>query len=403
MPDLMEDFFDVDFYDAAIERSLDKDISKSQIRKFCTVEFRLKLLQELEDGKYRIMPPHVVRIPKDDGSMREIYVNSTKDRMILTLVNSIWYARHADMISPACKAYISGSSCAKTVKEVAKQNISGYKLDLSKYFDTVPHELINHYLAELDTGTPLDKAIWEYYNDDTVVIDGKRVTRFKSLAQGCAVSAFLSNCVLKDIDDRMLQVCDYYCRYSDDMLLLGKRADEALAVMQDMLTKKGLKLNPAKIERVSANQEFKFLGFGITGNQISLSKKDFDAKKADIKHVTRLLSHDKSLSADEKLSKAVKAVMSIFINWSEPTYSWLYTKSQGINDTVRLVELDKYCKEHIRAAVTGKWNYTSNVHKITEEKLRNAGYISLLHIFKIATIDRSLFLQECLQWKQHLR
>ena len=37
------------------------------------------------------------------------------------------------------------------------------------------------------------------------------------------------------------------------------------------------------------------------------------------------------------------------------------------------------------------------------EKLREAGYVSLLHIFKIATMDRSLFLQECLQWKQHMR
>ena len=95
-------------------------------------------MQDLEEGKYKIAPPHVSYIPKDDGTLREIYVNSIKDRMILTLINAIWYKRHADMISPACKAYISGSSCAKVVREVATRHISGYKLDLSK---ATPHKV----------------------------------------------------------------------------------------------------------------------------------------------------------------------------------------------------------------------------------------------------------------------
>lgn len=402
MSDLMEDFFDTEFYDSAIEKSLDKQISAAQIRKFCTVAFRLKLLQDLEEGKYKIAPPHVSYIPKDDGTLREIYVNSAKDRMILTLINAIWYKRHADMISPACKAYISGSSCAKVVREVATKHISGYKLDLSKYFDSVSHEIINKYLAELDTGTPLDKAVYAYYNDDTVIVKGERISRFKSLAQGCAVSAFLSNCVLEDIDDKMLELCEYYCRYSDDMLLLGKGADKALTVLQSMLCDKGLSLNSNKIEQVSADKEFKFLGFGIHGGVIDISQKDYCAKKAEIKHVTRVVMH-KRMSAEDKLRTAVKEVMSVFNNWAEPTHGWLYVKAQGINSTARLAELDKYCKEHIRAAVTGGWNFTTNMNKVSEEKLREAGYVSLLHIFKIATMDRSLFLQECLQWKQHMR
>ena len=111
----------------------------------------------------------------------------------------------------------------------------------------------------------------------------------------------------------------------------------------------------------------------------------------------------KRMSAEDKLRTAVKEVMSVFNNWAEPTHGWLYVKAQGINSTARLAELDKYCKEHIRAAVTGGWNFTTNMNKVSEEKLREAGYVSLLHIFKIATMDRSLFLQECLQWKQHIR
>ena len=55
----------------------------------------------------------------------------------------------------------------------------GYKLDLSKYFDSVPHEVINKALAELDTDSPLEQVLYKYYNDDTVYQDRKS-TRLNS-------------------------------------------------------------------------------------------------------------------------------------------------------------------------------------------------------------------------------
>lgn len=402
MPDLIEDLFDPKFYDLAIERSCNKDMPKSSLRRYCTVDFRLGLLQSLEDETFKFQPPRLAYIPKDDGSLREIYVNTTRDRVILTAINSIWYARHPEMISPACKAYMTGSSCAKTVKEVVEHNISGYKLDLSKYFDSVSHELINKYLKMLDTGTPLDKALFDYYNDDFVYIDNVKTPRFKSLAQGCAVSAFLSNCVLKDVDDKMLEMCEYYCRYSDDMLILGDNADEALKVLEESLAALGLKLNPKKVERVEPGKEFRFLGFAVRGKTIDISEKDFNEKKKEVHRITNAIKHDKRIPADKRLKKAVRELMKLFVCWNEPAYSWIYSKSMAVNTTERLAELDRFCKEHLRSVVTGKWNYTTNVRKVSEEQLRDAGYVSLVQMYNTAKLDRSLFLQEVLQWKQHL-
>lgn len=402
MPNLIEDFFNPEFYDATIEHVCLKDIPRATLRKFCTVDFQLQLLQDLADSKYAISPPRIGYIPKEDGTLREIYINTVKDRFILANVNNIWYARHRDMISSACKAYMPGASCAKAVREAVKHVTHGYKLDLSKYFDSVPHEVINKYLKLLDTGTPLDAAIYRYYNDDHVYLKKSLTDRFKSLAQGCAVSAFLSNCVLKDIDDKMLQMCSYYCRYSDDMLLLGDRADEALAELKRMLSKIGLSLNPKKIEAIIPDREFKFLGFGVCGSTIRISEKDFNNKKECIRKATKRVCHNKYLTPQQKLKKATRATLAEFICWSEPAYSWIYSKAQAVTDTARLIELDRFCKEHIRAAVTGKWNYTTNKNKITDDMLRDAGYISLIQMFDLAKLDRTLFEQECLQWRQHL-
>ena len=48
----------------------------------------------------------------------------------------------ADWIHPQCKSYQKGIGCGKVVQElshhIAKYD-KGFKADLSKYFDSVPH------------------------------------------------------------------------------------------------------------------------------------------------------------------------------------------------------------------------------------------------------------------------
>lgn len=401
--DLIELFFQPEYWYNAIDKSIDKGLDKGMLRYMSSAEGRLKLFDQIANGDYHIKPPEVKKIPKDNGKFREIYINSPKDRIVLSIINSIWNDEHPELISPACKAYLVGNSCAKTVREVSHKELHGYKLDLSKYFDSVSIETINKCLDKLDTHTPLDDAIREYYNTNIVIENKKKVTRYKSLAQGCALSAFLSNAVLFDIDARMLELCDYYCRYSDDMLILGPNADKALVELKIMLADIGLSLNPDKIEKIIPTSEFKFLGFGLQGHKILISKKSLAEKKKAVQHITKLISHNKSLSPEQKLKRAVREVKYLFINHSDPCHGWLYGKSLAVNDLERIEYLDKFCKEHIRASVTGKWNYTTNVHKVTEEMLRNAGYVSLVHMFKIAQINRDLFLQEHLTWTQPIR
>lgn len=401
--DLVECLFEPDIWNSIIDKGVDKTIPSSILRKYSFPEARLDLLRRIVSGEYHIKPPKVTRIPKDNGTYREIYINTPEDRLVLAGINQAYYKLYEDRLSPACKAYRVNHSCGKTVREVASHTINGYKLDLSKYFDSVPITVINEALDELDTGSPLDSIVREYYNTNLVIIDGKLTERYKSLAQGCAVAAFLSNYVLRKVDSKMTKLCTYYCRYSDDMILLADNPDVPLQVLKDMLEELGLKLNPEKIEHIDPWHEFKFLGFGIAGRKISISQKDFLLKKREIKHVCKLVCSDRTLTSKEKLSKAIRTVQNIFFSRQEPFYGWIYGKAVYINDYERIIELDKFCKEHIRAAVTGKWNFTSNEHKVSEQDLRNAGYVSLLHMAKMAKAGRDIFQQEhLLHIKQHI-
>ncbi len=78
MSNLLEDFFDIKYWKEAIDKSVGKQMNPYMLRKFCTAEGRARLLEEIVSGEYRIKPPRVQKIEKDDGGFREIYVNTGK-------------------------------------------------------------------------------------------------------------------------------------------------------------------------------------------------------------------------------------------------------------------------------------------------------------------------------------
>ena len=389
---LLQAAFSQEILTQCIDKGIDKTIPVSVLRKFCVADYRTNLIAKIESGGYQLSPPRVVKIPKDNGSFREIYVCKPVDRVVLTLINSALNYLYEDKLSPACKSYQQGLSCATAVREVPKPILAGYKVDLSKYFDSVSKDTLMTMLKELDTGSAADRLLRDFYSDDRVIIGKTPVERYKSLGQGCATAAFLSNYLLRHVDAKMMQQCSYYCRYSDDMLLLGPNAESALAVLKQELLPFGLALNPSKVEQVSPDKEFKFLGFGINGPHITISKKDLQAKKREVKHALKMI--DYHLSHEERLKKSISAVKRIFFNYAEPCHGWLYMKALGINDYSRISELDEYCKDCIRASILGRWNYTHNIHQIPNSLLEENGYVSLVHMAKVAHISRALFMEE---------
>ena len=119
------------------------------------------------------------------------------------------------------------------------QGAVGYKVDISKYFDSVSREVLNEMIDKIDTGSPIDQIVRDYYMDDCI-IDQKRtvIEKYKSMTQGCAVSTFFANCVLRDVDEELSKMDIIYYRYSDDILMVGKDADKALKMLGEMLETK---------------------------------------------------------------------------------------------------------------------------------------------------------------------
>lgn len=352
----LQKFFDINRWEEILAKSYDKRIDMGLLRRLCDPSARLQLLTAIENDQYRIAPPHIAKIPKDNGDFREVYVNEPIDRIFLSLYNDVLFEMFGNRIHPACKSYQKGIGCPHTVQEISRKicrmpsNRVGYKADLSKYFDTVRLDVIDKALDELDTGSPLDKIIREYYHADLVFdADGNLIEHYGSLKQGCAVASFLANYVLRDIDAELSKMDILYCRYSDDILMIGKDADKALNRLSEMLETKGLRLNPKKVEPIRKDMFFTFLGFNICGPKITFSKKSIKNFQREVEERT-IKSENSTTKAIHKVNKYLYEGYII----DDKQFGWSAYFLPTVNVQEDVQELNRFVMDCIRAVDSGK-------------------------------------------------
>lgn len=361
---LLEKVFEAERWEAAINKGVFKGIDKGELRQLCSPETRIRLAMAILEDNYEIAPPHQALIPKDNGEFRTVYVNENIDRIFLSIVNDLLFELCSDMIHPACKSYQKGIGCGKIVQEITK-NIKwqkeyedlesktfGIKADLSKYFDSVPIEFIDNVFDQLVHKFGDSKIIAilrKYYHTDLCFDpDGNLIKHYQSLKQGCAVASWLADVMLYEIDDHLSELKGMYVRYSDDILYIGRFYDYAMKVLEKNLEIMSMKLNPKKVEYLSYDRWFKFLGFMIKEDQITLSpgrvktfQKEIEKRSVKNRHVS---------------GKAAIISINRYLYKGDGTYSWATQVLPIINVEKDIDTLNEFVMDCIRACQTGKRN-----------------------------------------------
>lgn len=359
---LLEKVFEAERWEAAINKGFFKGIDKGELRQLCGPETRIRLAMAILEDNYEIAPPHQALIPKDNGEFRTVYVNENIDRIFLSIVNDLLFELCSDMIHPACKSYQKGIGCGKIVQEITK-NIKwqkeyedlesktfGIKADLSKYFDSVPIEFIDNVFDQLVHKFGDSKIIAilrKYYHTDLCFDpDGNLIKHYQSLKQGCAVASWLADVMLYEIDDHLSELKGMYVRYSDDILYIGRFYDYAMKVLEKNLEIMSMKLNPKKVEYLSYDRWFKFLGFMIKEDQITLSpgrvktfQKEIEKRSVKNRHVS---------------GKAAIISINRYLYKGDGTYSWATQVLPIINVERDIDTLNEFVMDCIRACQTGK-------------------------------------------------
>ena len=353
---LLQEFFKKERWEQALETGVDKHIDKGELRKLTSPEVRLALYNAIISDNYEIAPPHQAQIPKDNGDMRIVYVNENIDRIFLSITNNLFFDMFPEFIHKSCKSYQSGIGCGKIVQELSREMVKttgveiGKKLDLSKYFDSVPLMYIDEIFDRMEVKVGKSKIIEivrKYYHTNMCFdVDGNLIEHYQSLKQGCSVASFLADAVLFPIDYTVSKMDVEYVRYSDDILIVGNHWKEGFEVVSKMLSNMQMTLNPNKIETVYKDRWIKFLGFNIKEDKITLSKSRVKSFQKEIEART---IKQRNISMKRALNKVQS-----YLYKGDGKFSWATSVLPIINVQKDIDTLNTFIMDAIRACATNK-------------------------------------------------
>jgi hypothetical protein len=272
-----------------IERGNEKKINLTVLKQLAVPHVRVQLYERIKNGQYAIAPPHAILIPKDNGDFRTVYANEDVDRIVLTLINDCMMKLFKKFIHPSCVSYQKNLGTQETVSKIPNIMKKLYRndgnpvavvTDYSKFFDNICIEAIDNCLDKMErelgfeVGTePVISIVRKYYHCNLYFdVDGNLREEYKAIKQGSATAAILSCMILYDLDEYMANKYPLYIRYSDDSLTCCDNVDEVVDDINRLASQYGIQLNPSKIKPVYIDKYFKFLGFLIKGDSITLSK-----------------------------------------------------------------------------------------------------------------------------------
>ena len=217
-----------------------------------------ELLEKIRNGKYKPSPVRRVEIPKDNGGKRQLGIPTVIDRIIQQAIAQVLIPIYEPKFSDGSYGYRPRRSAKEAVVKLKEYANEGYKyavcLDLSKYFDTLNHELLMNMLREDIHDKVLIDLIKKYLKSG-VMINGIVMKTEEGSPQGGNLSPLLANIYLdkfdKEFEGRGVRVI----RYADDILLLARSiraAERLLGTSTEYLEKKlKLKVNTEKSRAVS--------------------------------------------------------------------------------------------------------------------------------------------------------
>jgi RNA-directed DNA polymerase len=301
-----------------------------------------------------------VEIPKPDGGVRPLGIPTVLDRLIQQAIAQVLVEIFDPTFSELSFGFRPGKSAHDAVKKVREYIREGHRIavdmDLSKFFDTVNHDVLMYRVARRIRDKRVLRLIGKYLRAG-VKVNGRLQSTQKGVPQGGPLSPLLANIVLDDLDKELEKRGHRFVRYADDFIILVKSQRAGERVMKSIrrfLEKKlKLKVNEKK-SRVAPTDQSSFLGFAFKGTKIRWSNKAFKEFK---RQVRRLTGRSWFVSMDYRMWKLKEYIRGWMNYFGISEHYWM--NYFGISEFYRPIPIiDEWLRRRIRMCYWKQWRKT---------------------------------------------
>ena len=293
---LYDKIFQKHILDEAYKRSKSKNGSPgidkqsfADVEKYGRQKFLTEISEELRKRTYKPQAVRRVWIDKENGGQRPLGIPTIKDRVVqqaCKMVIEPIFEADFDESSHGFRPKHSAKDAIIEIKNNLKQGKQVvYDADLSKYFDTIPHDKLEITLKERIADPRVLHLIKLWLKVPIVEEDGKYTggkSNTKGTPQGGVISPLLANIYMNLLDRIVNNPKGYFVRrgikmirYADDFILMSKHIEqESIIKAHNYLDRMGLIINTDKSKLVDAREQaFDFLGFTFRHDQSPFSKR----------------------------------------------------------------------------------------------------------------------------------